>query len=273
MWFNFSMADFSLPAGCDALPGQSILVIDDEESGRTLLAEFLQTLGYRVLLAKDGQEGVHKAQLLRPDAILMDVRMPVCDGVAACRLLKATPATRDIPVLFLTAASLPQERVVGLMVGAVDYITRPFDLEEVRLRLSIHLKPPPEDAHEDGDPAAPRPPCTARLDVALYEAARARLLDDLAHPPRLQALAASIGTNAKRLNAAFKQCVGVTVFDYLREVRMKTALRLLSETSLEVQQISRALGYGSTANFSTAFRERFGVAPRQFRKARHSGMD
>lgn len=233
-----------------------------------LLAEFLEVLGYRVLLAKDGHEGVHKAQVLRPTAILMDVRMPGCDGLTACRLLKANPATRDIPVLFLTAATLPQERVAGLMVGAVDYISRPFDLEELRLRLCIHIRPGPGETTDAPAEAEPMLAASSRLDVVLYQAARALLLENLANPPRLQALAASVGTNAKRLNAAFRQCAGVTVFDYLREVRMKTALRLLTDTTLEVQQISDELGYGSTANFSTAFRERFGLAPSQFRKER-----
>ncbi|WP_150777854.1 response regulator transcription factor [Pandoraea sputorum] len=245
--------------------GQCILVVDDEEGGRLLLSEFLEVLGYRVLLASDGYEGVHKAQILLPDAILMDVRMPGCDGITACRLLKATPATCDIPVIFLTAATLPEERVAGLMVGAVDYISRPFDLEELRLRLCIHLRPDPNESADDTT-QAPILASSCRLDVVLYQAARARLLENLADPPGLQALAASIGTNAKRLNAAFKQCVGVTVFDYLRELRMKTALRLLSDTTLEVQQISDELGYGSAANFATAFRQRFGLAPSQFRK-------
>lgn len=270
MWSNDFMIELPLPLAWGSMHGQRILVVDDEESGRMLLGEFLQLLGYRVLFASDGHEAVHKAQVLRPDAILLDVRMPVCDGIAACRLLKATPATRDIPVLFLTAATLPQERVAGLLVGAVDYITRPFDLEELRLRLAIHLKPARAAPSDVPAQAEPMSVASSRLDVVLYQAASARLLENLANPPGLQALAASIGTNAKRLNAAFKQCIGVTVFDYLRELRMKTALRLLSDTTLEVQQISDELGYGSTANFSTAFRQRFGLAPSQFRKAHRS---
>lgn len=260
------MIELALPPTWGPLPGLRILVVDDEESSRILLAEFLQLLGYRVLLANDGHEGVHKAQVLLPAAILLDVRMPGCDGIAACRLLKANPATRDIPVIFLTAASLPEERVAGLKVGAVDYITRPFDLEELRLRLGIHIRPALVEKPDELAEAGPLLATSSRLDLVLYQAARAHLLENLANPPRLQALAATIGTNAKRLNAAFKQCIGVTVFDYLREVRMKTALRLLADTTLEVQQISDELGYGSTANFSTAFRERFGLAPSQFRK-------
>jgi transcriptional regulator GlxA family with amidase domain len=80
-------------------------------------------------------------------------------------------------------------------------------------------------------------------------------------------LAHSVGTNTRLLNEAFRKFVGVTVFDYLREARMKEALHLLSETDLEVQTVANDLGYGSAANFATAFRERFGLSPRQYRKS------
>lgn len=79
-------------------------------------------------------------------------------------------------------------------------------------------------------------------------------------------LAKAVGTNSRRLNEAFRQCAGVTVFDFLREERLKEARRLLSDTSLEIQLIASQLGYSSAANFSTAFRERFGVSPRNFRQ-------
>lgn len=76
-----------------------------------------------------------------PDLILMDIRMPNSDGIVGCRLLKAGERTRHIPVIFLTAAASPQERVAGLSEGAVKgiYVTKPFDFEEVRLRVAVHL--------------------------------------------------------------------------------------------------------------------------------------
>jgi DNA-binding response OmpR family regulator len=232
-----------------------------------LLVDFLQQRGCRIYIARDGQDGVRKAQSVRPDLILMDIRMPVCDGMTACRLLKANPVTRAIPLIFLTSAALPHERVAGLSAGAVDYVTKPFDFEEVRLRLCVHLKPsvPATTDHRTDDEEVNA--ASSTLDVILYRATRKLLLERLAETPSLTELAAAVGTNARRLNAAFRQCVGVTVFDFLREQRMKEARRLLSETSLEVQAIARELGYGGTANFSTAFRERFGLSPSQFRQA------
>ncbi len=240
-----------------------ILVVDDREEDRHLLADFLRRQDYRLYVAEDGRDGVEKAIYIQPDLILMDVHMPVCDGIAACRLLKAEPRTMAIPLIFLTAAALPEERVQGLVEGAVDYITKPFNFDEVRLRVCIHLNAshgydhPPGELDQSGTAGS--------VDSAVFRAAQRQMLQDLACTPELAALARSVGSNTRQLNEAFRKHAGVTVFDYLREARMTEALNLLCETSLEVQTIANDLGYGSAANFSTAFRERFGLSPRQYR--------
>lgn len=105
---------------------------------RYLLTHYLQRQGCRAYVGVDGQDAFQKAVAVQPDIILMDVRMPGCDGLTACRLLGDDARTRDIPVIFLTAAASPEERVEGLRAGAVDYIIKPFDFEEVRLRLVIN---------------------------------------------------------------------------------------------------------------------------------------
>jgi len=128
------------PSETGPLYGQRVLVVDDVEEDRILLTDFLLQRGCRIYVAKDGQDGYRKAQSVQPDLILMDIRMPVCDGIAACRLLKANPGTRSIPLIFLSAAASTEEKIAGLAVGAVDYVTKPFDFEEVRLRLCVHLK-------------------------------------------------------------------------------------------------------------------------------------
>lgn len=266
---------FSVPAPWNASPharqllGARVLVVDDSPADRMLLMDFLAQQGCRVYIAEDGRDGYAKARTVQPDLILMDIRMPVCDGLSACRLLKADPGTRQIPLIFLTAAALPGERVAGLTAGAVDYVTKPYDFEEVRLRLSIHLKAAPVSAPgptEATTEEAPLPVHAHTLDAVLFRATRTLLLDRLDVTPELSGLAQAVGTNTRRLNLAFRRCVGVTVFDFLREERMKEARRLLAETSLDVQDIASAVGFVSAANFATAFRERFGMPPSGFRQ-------
>lgn len=249
-----------------ALSGRRILIVDDQDNERQLLATYLEAQGCLIYLALNGQDALIKLPLARPDLVLMDVRMPICDGLTACRVMQNDPATRRIPVIFLSGAAQPDDRVEGLLAGAVDYITKPFNFEEVRLRLSMHLNHP-------GAPGAQglietRTLQTSQLDELLFQTARLRLLQHLDSTPDLNELAEAVGTNARRLNKAFRNCVGVTVFDYLREERMKEARILLSETTNEVQEIGLAVGFSSGANFATAFRERFGLTPTVFRQTR-----
>ncbi len=259
-WNNAAMMN-TIPATSRSA---RILVVDDREEDRHLLADFLRRQGYRLYVAEDGRDGVEKALYIQPDLILMDVHMPVCDGIAACRLLKAEPRTMAIPLIFLTAAALPEERVQGLVEGAVDYITKPFNFDEVRLRVCIHLNA--AQAHEAVDTAPEPGQPSGTLDAAVFRAAQQRILNDLASPLELSALARAVGTNTHQLNEAFRKHAGVTVFDYLREARMKEARHLLRETGLDVQTVASDLGYASAANFATAFRERFGLSPRQYRQ-------
>ena len=247
----------------NVLTGARILVVDDVDADRCVLTHYLQRQGCRAYVGINGDDAFHKAVAAQPDLILMDVRMPSCDGLTACRRLGDDARTRDIPVIFLTAASSPEERVAGLRAGAVDYIIKPFDFEEVRLRLAIHLKTlrGPEPATDAGA----QPP---RLDRNLFEAARKQLMSRLDTPPDLAELAQSIGTSQRRLSAAFKTCVGLTVFEFLREERMKEARHLLANTSLDIQAIALEVGFTSGANFATAFRERFGMSPSAYRRER-----
>jgi DNA-binding response OmpR family regulator len=250
----------------DLLAGRRILLVDDTKEDRMLLMGFLEKQRCRVYIAEDGQDGYRKAQVVLPDLILMDIRMPVCDGITACHLLKSNPATRDIALIFLTAAASQAERVAGLTAGAVDHISKPYDFEEVRLRLCIHLKNVPAEAVAGDEAAQPAAPARHSLDQMLFNAARSLLLANLGVTPELGGLAKAVNTNPRRLNLAFKQCSGLTVFDFLREARMRQARRLLADTMLEVQQIASELGFGNAANFSTAFRERFGLTPSRYRQ-------
>ena len=254
-------------SGLARLRGRRLLVAEDEEIQRELLANYLRRQGCHVYLASDGADAVAQAQRLQPELVLMDVNMPVCDGLTACRLLKTGSRTRAIDVMFLTGDTAPDDRVQGLLAGAADYILKPFNFEEVGLRLALYLqkktKPVPEPVRDKQHP----PPFT--LDTLVFEAARSHLLARLSRTPKLDQVARAAGTNVSRLNHAFKHCVGMTVFEYLREERMKKARQLLGETLLEVQAIANELGYTSGANFTAAFKTRFGLTPGQFRQARH----
>ncbi|MET0623951.1 MAG: diguanylate cyclase, partial [Pyrinomonadaceae bacterium] len=123
-------------------PVPVILVADDEPVNLALIRRRLEWEEYRVETAEDGGQAVETARRVLPDLIILDVMMPVLDGLQACRLLKEDPATRDIPVIFLSALDDTDTKVSGLALGANDYVSKPFRVEELlaRVRVAIRMK-------------------------------------------------------------------------------------------------------------------------------------
>ncbi len=119
---------------------QKILVIDDSTAIHRLIVSRLSDLHVEISCATDGDTGLRMASMLLPDLILLDVDMPDADGFDVCRRLKAEAATVAIPVVFLTGASTSSEKIIGLELGAVDYITKPFDSAELRARVRSALR-------------------------------------------------------------------------------------------------------------------------------------
>ena len=122
------------------LPQGTILVVDDNPTNIQVLFDLLSETGYRVAIAKSGENALQRLQSYLPDLILLDVMMPGIDGFETCRRLKAAPETQDIPVIFMTALADTVDKVKGLNLGAVDYITKPIQHEEVLARIRVHLQ-------------------------------------------------------------------------------------------------------------------------------------
>ncbi|MHB8520024.1 MAG: sigma-54-dependent transcriptional regulator [Limisphaerales bacterium] len=121
------------------LPGAVVLVVDDIAANRNVLGETLEKENYEVLLAPDGETALKIVQKAHPDIILLDVMMPGLDGFETCRRLKANAATSSIPVIFISAQNETKSMVDGFQAGGVDYITKPFQAEEVLIRVGTHL--------------------------------------------------------------------------------------------------------------------------------------
>ena len=117
----------------------TLLVVDDEKQNRLLLTELFEG-EYKVIQAKNGLQALERARSHAPDLILLDVLMPEMDGMATIRALKREDATRNIPVIFITALDSPTDEEQGLNLGAVDYIAKPFHPSIVRVRVRNHLQ-------------------------------------------------------------------------------------------------------------------------------------
>lgn len=117
----------------------TLLMIDDTPANLAVVVEGLETHGFSVVIAQDGEEGLERARFVQPDLVLLDVMMPGLDGFEVCRRLKAQPETREIPVIFMTSLTDVADKVTGFRVGAVDYVTKPLQIDEVIARVTTHL--------------------------------------------------------------------------------------------------------------------------------------
>nr|WP_202413714.1 response regulator [Duganella sp. CY15W] len=255
-----------------ARPG--ILIVDDEREELRFLTDLLRRQLYHVRSASDGMAGYQAALASPPDLILLDVRMPGLDGFAACRLLKANPVTHSIPIIFLSALDEPDERVAGLAMGGVDFVAKPYHPAEVFARVRIHLEL--SGLRRAAQPTALTPAAMPALhdpDEVVATAAMRLIEDNLAAPLTLAGIARALGTYDKRLSHVFRHYVGMTVFAYLSEARIRRGRHLLADTDMSVQQIAEQTGFSSAANFATAFRERVEFTPTAYRQAmRHPAV-
>jgi len=146
---------------------KSILVVEDEKEIRDLLAHCLRKEGFAPILASDGESGVRKAREEKPDLVLLDILLPKADGLDVLRAIRSTPGIADTPVVMITAKGSETDRIVGLELGADDYIPKPFSPREVVARIRAvfrRIRP------AGGDPeGAPLEHGDLRMDIARHE--------------------------------------------------------------------------------------------------------
>lgn len=163
----------------------TVLVIDDQISSLEAMADALRPLGYDVVQAQDGNEGLRLAKERQPDVILLDIMMPGLDGYDVCEQLKADGETRLVPVVFLTGLDSRQARLQGLEAGATDFLSKPFDLVEleVRVRNLVNFRHLTQDLDE-----------AEKIIFSVARAVEARDEGTGDHCERLSHLAAELGT-------------------------------------------------------------------------------
>jgi two-component system sensor histidine kinase/response regulator len=215
-------------------PGQAnIMIVDDMPANLQLLVHFLRNEGYRVRPVTSGAAALELARHVRPDLVLMDVSMPELDGYETCRRMKAIPALKDVPIVFLSAMGDLLDKVRAFEVGGVDYITKPFHMEEVRVRIETHLRL-----------AQLRGEMTEKCrQLEASEAMRAQLVHLLIHDMRTPLFnisasldlvglrdSAAADSNARRHLTEAKECIGVLeqmIADILDVYKMEGGGRLV----------------------------------------------
>ena len=124
----------------ETLDRSTILIVDDNPTNLEVLSGVMVDSGWEILVALDGESAIEQMEYARPDLVILDVMMPGIDGFETCYRIKSNAALQDIPIIFMTALSDTRDKVKGFSLGAIDYITKPFQTEEVLARVKTHLQ-------------------------------------------------------------------------------------------------------------------------------------
>ena len=188
-----------------------IFIIDDNSSNVKVLSETLKSFGYKTLVAMDGLSGIQKITKSLPDLILLDILMPEIDGFETCQRLKQSEVTRDIPIIFMTALASTADKVKGLKFGAVDYITKPFQEEELIARLELHLQLRylSQDLAEQNQ--------KLQAEIAQREAAEAqiKILSEVSAQSHASIVITDVKGDIIYVNPKFEEVTGYTIEDVI----------------------------------------------------------
>ncbi len=254
------------------IPSPHVLIVDDDPDQLRLLVAALRNTSYRVSVALNGDQGYARAAVLLPDLILLDMRMPGRNGITIARLLKTNPATQHIPIIFLSAMVEQDDRLSGLRAGGVDYITKPFFVEEIQERVRIHLMLAQQNLRpaQDGPLGQPErsvaPPSQSPANLTLKQVATEYILGHIQDPElKSSDVAASLNLSMRRLNMVFETSDGLSAFEFIRQERMRRAALMLAQSTLSIADVALEVGYLNSANFSTEFKKFWQKSPTQLR--------
>lgn len=237
------------------------LVVDDNPDMTDML-KFELEKDFEVIPASDGTQALEILESVRPDIILTDLMMPGMNGIELCRRLKGNEATLSIPVVILTAKHDLGVKLEGLTLGADDYITKPFNIDVLRIRMKRLVELTAKGARRTLIEPEPEHIAITSLDEKFIEKAMKYVSDHLDSPDlSVEELSDSLGMSRVRLYKKIKQITGKTPIEFIRVIRLKRAAQLLRESQLNVSEIAYRTGFNSPKLFSRYFKEEFGILP------------
>ena len=239
-----------------------LLIVDDNEDFRIFMRYSLE-LQYRVKLAVNGNEAWEMMQEELPDLVISDVMMPQMDGNELCRLIKKDKRTAHIPVILLTARQNTEAKLEGLQTGADDYVTKPFNMTilVLRIRKLIELSRYHRVTQGMIDPV-PSEIVITSLDEKLIEKAIKYVEDNMSRTElSVEELSRELGMSRVHLYKKLLQITGKTPIEFIRVIRLKRAAQLLRESQLHVSEVAFEVGFNNPKYFSRYFKDEFGVLP------------
>lgn len=237
-----------------------LLIVEDEGQLRDTLCDMFEELGYQVSTAINGQEGLEKMEAEAPDLIISDVAMPVMDGFSLLAKVKSSPSGKTIPVILLTAKVADEEKLHGLGLGADDYVTKPFDWRELRLRVENKLTLKTSLANANGkESSLPE----EEWEQSAFIRSLTEYLDKHMHTGRLElaTVAENFRLSESGLQKKITRLTGKSFSRFVREYRLRQAHRLLETNQFTIGEVAVKVGFSTNSYFSESFRDLFGYVP------------
>lgn len=266
------LPDSGIPAGKEQI---KLLLVEDDTDMRNYLNTVLRKY-FRVVTAVNGKQGFEKTLVTRPDIIIADIVMPVANGFEMNRLLKENPATRNIPVIIISAQTDQSTEIESLESGAEAFITKPFTdellLAHIRKLLAKRnlakqgreWDAEPGNIIDDSELSDSQP-----LDKIL------RIIEKSMHRPDfgVDTLASQLNMSRTSLYRKLKTLTGQSATEFIRYVRLKKALSLMEGGMLSIEEVSMSVGFSSHSYFSHCFRQQFGKTPSEFVQTQRKNPD
>ena len=243
-----------------------VLLVEDNADLRAYLKENLEG-DYQIAVAENGQIGFEKAIELTPDLILSDMMMPVMDGFTLCTKIRLDERTSHIPFILLTARTTIESKLEGLELGADEYMTKPFNIKEIRVRMRNLLEQRKNLRKTFSRELTIQPKNIAVTSVDerflnhALEIMEAHLADEQFSVERF---AEEIGMSRKNLLRKIKALTDQSVNEFIRNFRLKHAAQLIAGKSATISEIAYQVGFNNLSYFSKCFKELFGVLPTEY---------
>ena len=238
-----------------------VLIVDDNEDFITFMRDSL-SLYFSVQSAVNGREAWNIIPELMPDLIVSDLMMPEMDGNELCRNVKADKRTQNIPFVLLTAKQSVENKVEGLTIGADDYVTKPFNMEVLILRMRKLIDLSSRSKSRNRIDPEPSDIVITSLDEKLIENAIKYVEANISRSDlSVEELSHELGMSRVHLYKKLLQITGKTPIEFIRIIRLKRAAQLLRESQQNVSEIAYQLGFNNPKYFSKYFKDEFGVLP------------
>jgi signal transduction histidine kinase/DNA-binding response OmpR family regulator len=243
-----------------------VLIVEDNADLRAYLKENLES-DYQIAVAENGLTGLEKAIDLTPDLILSDMMMPIMDGFTLCTKIRLDERTSHIPFILLTARTTIESKLEGLELGADEYMTKPFNIKEIRVRMSnlLEQRKNLRKIFSRELTIQPKNIAVTSVDERFLNHALEIMEAHLADAQfSVEMFAEEIGMSRKNLLRKIKALTDQSVNEFIRNFRLKHAAQLIAGKSATISEISYQVGFNNLSYFSKCFKELFGILPNEY---------